>query len=293
MRSQPNSPSRRKSTSKRMQFAMVPALAITDSRLKSIDIRVLAALAINADKDGLVVRSQIRLANELGIARSTLQRSLDCLKIAGWLTVEHQSRPDGGTCSCRYFIQRDHDPESSSNAADFEAGHAACGVQPLPPSHGMQKNRHNKTKPKKPKDGNKRNTYAKPLRFISQTILEGTEEEKQAERRVYVDMVSEKLRRIGLDLDTIPNSQAGSVLQSWYDQEFHPELDVVPKVAELLLQMTAPPRSLAYFTSAIRNSHLTRAKFEADALPDDIQSMRAAIEIRTAELLCELALKNF
>jgi len=292
MRKQLSAPAPKSPSRKRMQFAMVPGLAIMDGRLKNMDVRVLAALAINADKSGLVVRSQVRLANELGIARSTLHKSITRLKDTGWLISEQQSRPDGGNCSSRYFIQRDFDPDDAENSTSERAGPADQGGPPLSPNGDTQKNKPTYTKFKKPEDG--RNLQVQhPHQRSDQTLTSNGKENTAASYRTYKAMVKKTFENLSLDTTSMIPKRTEETLINWYEEQFHPELDIAHKVAELYLELESPPISLAYFTNAIRNSHRTRMRFEAEADPEAIRKMHLSIELTVKERAFQLALQHF
>jgi len=86
------------------RFAIIPADAVTDPALQGADLRVLALLGRHIDKKGWCVRTQGRMADELTIARGTLQRSLGRLVDAGYVEVSHEKRRDGGQAANRYRV---------------------------------------------------------------------------------------------------------------------------------------------------------------------------------------------
>ena len=58
---------------------------MTDPRLEGRDLKVLCLFGRHIDRNGWCRRSQVKMAAELGCARSTLQGSIERLVDAGWL----------------------------------------------------------------------------------------------------------------------------------------------------------------------------------------------------------------
>ncbi|WP_416358208.1 helix-turn-helix domain-containing protein [Aureimonas phyllosphaerae] len=86
------------------RYAILPADAVTDPALSGPDLKVLALLGRHIDKKGWCTRAQKRMADELSIARGTLQRSLGRLVDAGYVEVEQVQRRDGGQAANRYRV---------------------------------------------------------------------------------------------------------------------------------------------------------------------------------------------
>ncbi|WP_419177049.1 helix-turn-helix domain-containing protein [Desulfosediminicola sp.] len=147
------------SPSKKPQFCMVPAGAITDRDLKPRDIHVLCMLARNADRNGHTVRSQARMAQELEWARSTVQTAVKNLIAAGWLTRVENIRPDCGDCSHGYIIHREKGlasdrPNGLSTPGAINSTKAAPPADPakqgVPPQSGTYKINSSRPNNKKP-----------------------------------------------------------------------------------------------------------------------------------------------
>lgn len=85
------------------RLSIIPAGAIFDIRLDRSDLRVLGALGIGASIGQWAQRSQVGVARTLGVARSTLQRSLRRLEGYGWIEIE-VGNPTTGNSPHRYRI---------------------------------------------------------------------------------------------------------------------------------------------------------------------------------------------
>ncbi|WP_193753511.1 helix-turn-helix domain-containing protein [Aureimonas ureilytica] len=125
------------------RYAIIPADAVTDPSLQGPDLKVLALLGRHIDRKGWCVRSQGRMADELGIARGTLQRALGRLVSAGYVEVSHEKRRDGGQAANRYRVILDDqaradqldlfsDFGSDAVRAEVEAPPASQMRHPLP-----------------------------------------------------------------------------------------------------------------------------------------------------------------
>lgn len=67
------------------RLSIIPAAAVLDPRLKARDLQVLCLFGRHIDRRGWCTRSQVKMAKEIGCARSTVQGSIDRLVVAGWL----------------------------------------------------------------------------------------------------------------------------------------------------------------------------------------------------------------
>ncbi|QRY68182.1 hypothetical protein JVX98_28245 [Ensifer sp. PDNC004] len=68
------------------RFSVIPSGAVLDRRLMRGDLDVLCLLGISADTDtGWCRRSQVKMAKQLEVARSTVQASINRLVDAGWV----------------------------------------------------------------------------------------------------------------------------------------------------------------------------------------------------------------
>ncbi|HVO04729.1 MAG TPA: helix-turn-helix domain-containing protein [Candidatus Cybelea sp.] len=87
-----------------IKFAMVPAAAITDSRLSSPCFRTLAALARHARRDGHCFPEIASIAFQLGCPRSSIQGHIKQLESLGYLQVHRHMRPGGGRARSSFTI---------------------------------------------------------------------------------------------------------------------------------------------------------------------------------------------
>lgn len=89
------------------RYSIIPAAAVVDPRLQGQDLRVLALLGVHTADNGWCRRSQVRMADQLGCARSTIQAALTRLMQAGWVEYRAEDRRDGGTASHWYRVRLD------------------------------------------------------------------------------------------------------------------------------------------------------------------------------------------
>ena len=80
---------------KMARFAIIPGWIVTDTRLKGRDLQVLCLLGRHTDKLGWCRRSQVKMAEQLDCARSTVQASLDRLSIIGVVEKHLEVSKDG------------------------------------------------------------------------------------------------------------------------------------------------------------------------------------------------------
>ena len=67
------------------RYSIIPARAVLDKNLTDLDIRVLADLGIHTDQNGWCFKNQSKLADDLGVARQSVNRSLSRLYSAGYV----------------------------------------------------------------------------------------------------------------------------------------------------------------------------------------------------------------
>jgi len=77
------------------RLSIIPARAATDASLKPRDLQVLCVLGRHTDDYGWCRRSQVKMANEMGCARSTVQLAVDRLIKAGYLERHVQEAKNG------------------------------------------------------------------------------------------------------------------------------------------------------------------------------------------------------
>ncbi len=128
------------------RFSVIPAGAVTDRSLEARDLQVLCLLGRHTNKAGWCFRSQVKMAEEIGCGRGSVQRSLDRLYKAGW--VEKRQRNLGATepdpkhphTAHAYRVRLDRDdlpdelftPEEPEYPTEAEAGCPPVGT----PNHG-------------------------------------------------------------------------------------------------------------------------------------------------------------
>jgi hypothetical protein len=91
------------------RLSVIPAGAILDPALKSGDIRVLALLGKYTNDSGWCYYSQVRMAKELNVSRSTVQLALNRLEEAGWVQRRARATDDGRTTFYDYRVLLDKD----------------------------------------------------------------------------------------------------------------------------------------------------------------------------------------
>jgi hypothetical protein len=86
------------------RFSRLPAAAVYDRQLTNRDVRVFAALAIHAARNGACFPSVGLIAHRLGVTRQAVQRQLRRLKQLGYIEVCPQTRPNGARTANLYTI---------------------------------------------------------------------------------------------------------------------------------------------------------------------------------------------
>lgn len=116
------------------RFSIIPAAAVTDPRLEGRDLQVLCLFGRHTDAHGWCRRSQVKMADELGCARSTVQASIDRLVTSGWLQkrsdVEPQT-PGKRTSAFEYRVMLDI-PDIVGTPADLSAPPADVSESGVP-----------------------------------------------------------------------------------------------------------------------------------------------------------------
>lgn len=75
------------------RFSIIPAQACTDTRLKPRDLQVLCLFGRHTSNNGWCRRSQVKMAAELGCARSTVQAAINNLVQHGYMDVRQFKTP--------------------------------------------------------------------------------------------------------------------------------------------------------------------------------------------------------
>lgn len=91
------------------RYSIIPAGAVTDPRIEPRDLQALCLLGRHIDDLGWCRRSQVKMARELGCARSTLQGSLDRLREAGWIEWRIVPSEGKGDTAFAYRVRLDLD----------------------------------------------------------------------------------------------------------------------------------------------------------------------------------------
>jgi len=122
------------------RFSIIPAGAVTDRSLEPRDLQVLCLLGRHIDRAGWCVRSQVKMAGELGCGRSSVQRSLERLYAAGWVELKQRGpgaladpeEPGRPSASHAYRVRLDRDdfiwPINNIEPADSHAENASEGT---------------------------------------------------------------------------------------------------------------------------------------------------------------------
>jgi DNA-binding transcriptional ArsR family regulator len=85
----------------------VPLAAIADKRISDRALRVFAALASFANREGRCWPSQEAIAEMLGVSRQAIGQHVGALKKLGYVSLERRIRRAGGWAANAYVL---HDP---------------------------------------------------------------------------------------------------------------------------------------------------------------------------------------
>lgn len=86
------------------RLSIIPARAATDRSLQPRDLQVLCVLGRHTDDLGWCFRSQVKMAAEMGCARSTVQLAVERLIGAGYLERHVQETENGRDAAHRYRV---------------------------------------------------------------------------------------------------------------------------------------------------------------------------------------------
>lgn len=118
-----------------IRFSIIPASAVTDPRLEGRDLQVLCLFGRHIDRNGWCRRSQVKMAAELGCARSTVQASIERLVESGWLIKRGEKEdvhaPGERSSAFEYRVVLDT-PDVVGTGADLSAGGADLERQGVP-----------------------------------------------------------------------------------------------------------------------------------------------------------------
>lgn len=110
------------------RFSIIPAVAVCDASLTTLDLRILALLGCHTDQNGWCFRNQARMAEELGVARRSVNRSIGNLEKRGYLekrdinqaAVDAGRRKKGMRSICVYRVLLDARGEPSQAVIDAQ-----------------------------------------------------------------------------------------------------------------------------------------------------------------------------
>lgn len=130
--------------SSRARLSIIPAPAVTDTRLEPRDLQVLCLLGRHTDDRGWCRRSQVKMAEEIHCGRATLHRSLIRLRDAGYVEWRAETRPSGADSAHSYRVILDvaDTPDvavpTDGHHADSEGGaHGWAGGVPTQDGQGV------------------------------------------------------------------------------------------------------------------------------------------------------------
>lgn len=132
------------------RFSIIPGWIVTDPRLKGRDLQVLCVLGRHTDKHGWCRRSQVKMAEEIGCARSTVQASIDRLEEIAVVEKHVQESADGRDSAHYYRVIFDRPPpagyafgawqgednEENSLISDAETGAPPADISAPPAGPG-------------------------------------------------------------------------------------------------------------------------------------------------------------
>lgn len=115
-------------------FARLPAAAVYDPSVSAATLRILAALGVYANQDGLCFPSTTTLARRLGLSRQGVQYHIKKLDRLGYIIVSRRRREDGMNRPNLYQLVYPTLAAEPSNEGVASTGLAVGQAQDLPPS---------------------------------------------------------------------------------------------------------------------------------------------------------------
>ncbi|KZK96425.1 hypothetical protein PsAD5_02618 [Pseudovibrio sp. Ad5] len=266
----------------RPRLSIIPAGVFEDTRLKPRDIQVLGVLCCSTDGNGVTYRSQVKIARQLEIARSTVQKSIGNLVRYGWLKVMRGVRADGGDCSHTYRVENKRKRQDGQGDLLEEAppdthvndrqGVPSNKRQSLPPQIGTYKN-----ESLKPKEEEDKAAASGSLCENASTQPSSSPTADKAGQR-FVEGCSRFLKSLGLDATTAQVRGGLNPVWGWLIHGCDLEMDVKPTITHVLGRAPEQPRSLNYFTRAILAAKRSReelGKIEGRFIPDGSKAKAA------------------
>ncbi|MBD8875420.1 helix-turn-helix domain-containing protein [Roseibium polysiphoniae] len=284
---------------RRPRMSIIPAEAVNDPNVSPVALKVLAALGRHTDRAGFCFRSLRKLADELALARCTVQRAVASLIEAGWLIRFRNHRKDGGDCSSTFRVllrqrkrdrngtfrteddgqppQRPHyapaepdvdsatDPDSDAetNGGTDADTDAVAGIleQDAPPEEDAiaQPGRLRTGSPHK-NDPIKTKSGNEP----GEVRLP----KRQRQEAAYVREVKRRLSSLGWVVTPGWFRQGDAPIRAWFAGGCDIDRDVMPPILNVLLNGGGRPSSLSYFTKAVFRAKNARVAIE-NLSPDD------------------------
>ena len=263
----------------RQRFSIIPAMAVTDRRLKPRDLQVLCLLGRHTDNNGWCCRSQVKMSKELDCGRSTLQRALDRLYEAGYLEFRVNERASGASAAHDYRVvidpkEADHGDDcslevDSKNAAELTPeSEPELRETPLPiyghplPTDGP---------PCPPMSGHPLPAYERaPMlttqdKRISGVVARALAREEGVSQKTdtlpetdLVDRGKRVCEAMGIGWDDPHWTGDVWLITQWAAAGFDFDLDVIPTITGICRIRAEPPASLSYFTKAIARHRQAR-----------------------------------
>ena len=259
----------------RPRLSIIPAGVFEDTRLKPRDIQVLGVLCCSTDGNGVTYRSQVKIARQLAIARSTVQKSIGNLVRFGWLKVMRGVRADGGDCSHTYRVVNKRKREDGQGDLLDEAPPDAHvndrqslpsnRRHPLPSQSGTYKN-----ESLRPKDDEDKTAASRSFCKTSSKPSSPPQPADGAGQR-FVEGCRVFLKSLGFDPSSREVRGGLNPVWGWLVHGCDLEKDVKPTIAHVLGRAPELPRSLNYFTRAILAAKRSReelGQIEGRFIPD-------------------------
>lgn len=130
------------------RYSIIHGEAATDPRLKGKALQVLCMLGRHTDRGGWCSRSQVKMAEQLQCARSTVQAAIAILVECGYVQQQERFHPNNGKRSHEYrvllddkrpaeFINSldDYDDDEDDVAVEPASPHAGIPASPMPPQN--------------------------------------------------------------------------------------------------------------------------------------------------------------
>ncbi|WP_068316505.1 hypothetical protein [Polycladidibacter hongkongensis] len=263
------------------RFAMVPSAAVLDPDLSPRDLQVLTLLCVSKNRQtGLVYRSQVKMAAQLRVRRSTVQLALKRLIARGWVMIARRGvRSDGACCSHTYRVLDAPEGEGEeegddlvqtaqveAQAEELENRHQDYkNRQGLPAAAGTYKNRISKTIDDDGKAAASRanGASAVPKPPAAVGVAEGASSEGAGARSEgagarFVAACAALLNSARIGLHTAQMIGGLEPAWGWYMAGADLERDVKPSICKLMLRAKTEISSLNYFSRAIMSAKRAR-----------------------------------